>query len=36
MTRKSTPPTLQEERKKVTVWVVYQTTMNIVENLMYD
>jgi len=32
MTRKSTPPSLQEELKKIIVWIVCNTTMNVAEN----
>jgi len=36
MERKSTPPPLREELKKITVWVILQTAMNIGENLVYE
>jgi len=29
---KSTPPTLRKELKKITVWIVRNTTMNVAEN----
>ena len=33
---KSTPLTLHEELKKITVWVACQTTVNVAENLVYE
>jgi len=36
MERKSTPPSLQEELKKITVWIVCNTSMNVAENLAHE
>jgi len=36
MEKKSTPPTLQKGLKKITVWIVCQTTMNVAENFMHE
>jgi len=34
--RKSTPLSLRKELKKITVWIVCNTIMNVVENSMYE